>query len=72
MILVKKNIENKQIAVIGLGYFALPLAVDFAEEYPVIGLDINTNRVDELQKGKDTTLDVQTSEVLVFLKPPIL
>ena len=41
--------ESKQfIAVIGLGYVGLPLAVEFAKKYPVVGFDINKNRVEEL------------------------
>ncbi len=46
------------IGVIGLGYVGLPLAVEFAKKYPVIGFDINQKRVDELRKGKDFTLEV--------------
>lgn len=51
---------NKQpkIAIIGLGYVGLPLAVAFAEKYPVIGLDINQARVMELMGGHDFTLEV--------------
>jgi len=46
------------ISIIGLGYVGLPLAVAFAEKYPVIGLDINKKRVDELKSGHDHTLEV--------------
>ena len=46
------------ISIIGLGYVGLPLAVAFAEKYPVIGLDINKKRVDELKSGHDYTLEV--------------
>ena len=53
------KLENSKIGIIGLGYVGLPLAVAFAEKYPVIGLDINTNRVDELQMGIDATLEVE-------------
>lgn len=48
-----------KIAVIGLGYVGLPLARLFATKYPVIGFDINQNRVDELNSGKDSTLEVE-------------
>ncbi|MFZ1524200.1 MAG: nucleotide sugar dehydrogenase [Saprospiraceae bacterium] len=48
-----------KIAIIGLGYVGLPLAVEFAKKYPVIGFDINQARVDELNKGKDSTLEVE-------------
>jgi UDP-N-acetyl-D-galactosamine dehydrogenase len=48
-----------KIAVIGLGYVGLPLARLFATKYPVVGFDINQNRVDELNKGEDSTLEVE-------------
>lgn len=48
-----------KIAIIGLGYVGLPLAVEFAKKYPVIGFDINQKRVDELNQGKDFTLEVE-------------
>jgi UDP-N-acetyl-D-galactosamine dehydrogenase len=47
------------ISIIGLGYVGLPLAVAFAEKYPVIGFDINKKRVDELKSGHDHTLEVE-------------
>ena len=47
--------ENNKIAIIGLGYVGLPLARLFATKYPVIGFDINLNRVQELKKGIDDT-----------------
>lgn len=49
---------EKKIAVIGLGYVGLPLAVEFAKQYPTVGFDINGLRVDELMKGHDRTLEV--------------
>jgi UDP-N-acetyl-D-galactosamine dehydrogenase len=57
------KLENSKIAIIGLGYVGLPLAVAFAEKYSVIGLDINTSRVDELQKGTDSTLEVENDHL---------
>lgn len=48
-----------KIAVIGLGYVGLPLARLFATKYPVIGFDINPNRVKELQSGIDSTLEIE-------------
>ena len=48
-----------KIAVIGLGYVGLPLAVEFAKKYPVVGFDINQKRVDGLNAGKDDTLEVE-------------
>jgi len=47
-----------KIAVIGLGYVGLPLARLFATQYPVVGFDINKNRVAELQSGVDSTLEI--------------
>ncbi|NVJ47212.1 MAG: nucleotide sugar dehydrogenase [Cytophagia bacterium] len=48
-----------KIAIIGLGYVGLPLAVAFAEKYEVIGFDINESRVKELNQGHDHTLEVE-------------
>jgi UDP-N-acetyl-D-galactosamine dehydrogenase len=44
---------------IGLGYVGLPLAVEFAKHYPVIGFDINQHRIDSINKGHDDTLEVE-------------
>jgi UDP-N-acetyl-D-glucosamine/UDP-N-acetyl-D-galactosamine dehydrogenase len=54
---------EKKIAVIGLGYVGLPLAVEFAKKYPTIGFDINTNRVNELMSGHDHTLEVEDADL---------
>ncbi|GFD96219.1 UDP-N-acetyl-D-galactosamine dehydrogenase [Alteromonas sp. KUL156] len=51
--------NDKKIAVIGLGYVGLPLARLFATKYPVIGFDINKDRVEELMSGVDSTLEVE-------------
>lgn len=51
-------LENTKIAVIGLGYVGLPLARLFATKYPVIGFDINQGRINELNSGTDSTLEV--------------
>jgi UDP-N-acetyl-D-galactosamine dehydrogenase len=50
--------KNTKIAIIGLGYVGLPLAVEFAKKYQVVGFDINATRVEELKKGTDHTLEV--------------
>lgn len=55
---------SKKIAVIGLGYVGLPLAVEFGRSRSVLGFDINQSRIEELQKGVDSTLEV-SSEALV-------
>ena len=51
------DLQNKTIAIIGLGYVGLPLAVEFGKIRPVIGFDINRSRIDELKAGKDHTLE---------------
>ena len=61
------NSENIKIAVIGLGYVGLPLAVEFAKKYTVVGFDINQERVEELKKAKDNTLEVKESDLLSVL-----
>jgi len=55
--------SNKKIALIGLGYVGLPLAVEFGKKREVIGFDINQTRVDELKKGLDTTLETTKQEI---------
>ncbi|MFZ4561661.1 MAG: nucleotide sugar dehydrogenase [Saprospiraceae bacterium] len=56
------------IAIIGLGYVGLPLAVEFAKKYPVLGYDIHQRRVEELQSGQDSTLEVEDSALRAVLK----
>ena len=56
--------EDIRIAVIGLGYVGLPLAIAFSEKHPVTGYDTNSNRIKELQDGEDTTLQVRPTELL--------
>ncbi len=51
------------IAIVGLGYVGLPLAVAFAKKYAVIGFDINETRVKDLQNGKDNTLECSEEEI---------
>ena len=53
----------KKIAVIGLGYVGLPLAVAFGEKHPVVGFDINAKRVAELKQGEDFTREVSADEL---------
>jgi UDP-N-acetyl-D-glucosamine/UDP-N-acetyl-D-galactosamine dehydrogenase len=52
---------NKKIAVIGLGYVGLPMAVEFGKIHPIIGFDIKQRRIDELRSGLDATLEVESS-----------
>lgn len=61
-------LANKRIAVIGLGYVGLPLAVEFSKKYSVIGFDINKKRIDELNSGFDITRETDSTELLEVLK----
>jgi UDP-N-acetyl-D-galactosamine dehydrogenase len=56
--------RNKKIAVIGLGYVGLPLAVEFGKKFEVIGFDINKNRIDLLKKNEDPNLEISKKEFL--------
>lgn len=55
--------SDKKIAIIGLGYVGLPLAVEFGKKFDTIGFDINESRIQELKQGKDTTLEVDSKEL---------
>ncbi len=55
--------SNQQIAVIGLGYVGLPLAVEFGKIRSVLGFDINADRIAELRSGKDSTLEVSPASL---------
>lgn len=56
---MNSELKDVKIAIIGLGYVGLPLAVEFAKKYPTVGFDINTKRVEELSAGRDNTLEVE-------------
>ncbi len=56
--------EGIRVGIIGLGYVGLPLAVEFAKQYHVVGLDINESRIKELKKGHDCTLEVESKDLL--------
>lgn len=58
----------KKIAIIGLGYVGLPLAVEFSKKYPVIGFDIDNKRINELIAGEDSTLEIEKKELSKVLK----
>ena len=69
------NLDNSVIAVIGLGYVGLPLAVEFGKRRAIIGFDIKASRIAELQAGKDSTLEVgyeefQSAKQLKFTTDP--
>jgi len=55
--------KNTKIAIIGLGYVGLPLAVEFAKKYQVVGFDINKQRIKELRQNKDVTLETESFEL---------
>ena len=57
------NQKNVRLAVIGLGYVGLPLAVEFGKQLPVVGFDINSRRIAELKAGHDRTLEVPGDEL---------
>lgn len=57
------TVENAKIAIIGLGYVGLPLAIEFGKKYDVLGFDINAERVKELQEGKDRTQEANIQEL---------
>jgi len=58
----------KKIAIIGQGYVGLPLAVEFAQHFAVLGFDINHECVEELNNGKDRTLEVDLDKLNKGLK----
>ena len=60
--------NSKQIAIIGLGYVGLPLAIEFAKYYNVTGFDINEARIAELNNGEDHTLEADADELKKLLK----
>ena len=66
------KLNNPKIAVIGLGYVGLPLAVEFGKNFPTVGFDINTNRVQELQDGYDHTLEVEDTDLRSVITPDLL
>jgi UDP-N-acetyl-D-glucosamine/UDP-N-acetyl-D-galactosamine dehydrogenase len=57
------NTNNTKIAIIGLGYVGLPLAVEFGKIFTTIGFDINKSRIEELVTGSDSTLEVEFNQL---------
>src|SRR5690606_20911360 len=55
----RQRIAEARIAIIGLGYVGLPLAVEFGKRYDTVGFDINAGRIAELKQGRDGTLEVE-------------
>ena len=59
----QSQLKDIKLAIIGLGYVGLPLAVEFGKQRPVIGFDINAERIAALQQGQDTTLETTDKEL---------
>ncbi|WP_069659268.1 nucleotide sugar dehydrogenase [Arcticibacter eurypsychrophilus] len=59
--------KNARIAVIGLGYVGLPLAIEFAKKYAVLGFDINQGRVKELSEGRDRTQEADIDDLQLVM-----
>lgn len=57
------ELSELKIAIIGLGYVGLPLAVEFGKKVAVVGFDIHQKRIDELKSGTDHTLEVSPEEL---------
>ncbi|GAA4411936.1 nucleotide sugar dehydrogenase [Advenella faeciporci] len=57
------QVEDIKVALVGLGYVGLPLAVEFGKKRPVLGFDINQKRITQLQGGQDHTLEVSDEEL---------
>ena len=62
-LLARIEAREARLAVIGLGYVGLPLAVEFGKQYEVVGFDIRARRLDELRAGNDRTLEVSAAEL---------
>ena len=58
-----QDIKTARIGIVGLGYVGLPLAIEFGKQYPTIGLDVKTKRIDELRSGVDSTCEVDADEL---------
>jgi UDP-N-acetyl-D-galactosamine dehydrogenase len=61
--LTPDNLKDTRIAIVGLGYVGLPLAVEFGRHYDTVGFDINAARVAELAAGRDSTLEASAEEL---------
>jgi UDP-N-acetyl-D-glucosamine/UDP-N-acetyl-D-galactosamine dehydrogenase len=58
------KLENIKIAIVGLGYVGLPLAIEFGKKYSTIGFDINQTRIDELNNGYDRTKEIEKESLI--------
>ena len=59
--------NQKKIALIGIGYVGLPLAVEFGKKFDTVGYDLNKKRIQELNDGLDRTLEVTKEELVLSL-----
>lgn len=62
-------LSDKKIAIIGLGYVGLPLAIEFGKKYNVLGFDIDAGRVQELSEGKDRTKEANLEDLMAVINP---
>src|SRR5271166_2430613 len=60
---VMKHLSELKLAVIGLGYVGLPLAVEFSKRFPVVAFDVNPARIEALRAGRDATLELSEEEL---------
>src|SRR6266513_27103 len=67
--LVSNMTEKTIIAVVGLGYVGLPLAVEFGKHYPTIGFDLSTAKIDAYRKFNDPTGEVSEADLIVVAVP---
>ena len=65
ILIMKDKIKNytAKIAVIGLGYVGLPLAVEFGRKFDVVGFDVNVSRLEMLRRGVDVTLETSSEDL---------
>lgn len=60
-----REVDGARVAVVGLGYVGLPLAVEFAKQFQVVGFDIKPQRIEQLRACRDQTLEVEPEELVV-------
>jgi len=63
-----KRLEQSKIAIIGLGYVGLPLAIEFGKKYAVVGFDINRERIEELSRGEDRTKEADMEGLMCAME----
>src|SRR5512143_247336 len=62
--MAKQIMKERKVAIVGLGYVGLPIAVAFGKQHRVIGFDINTSKIEELREGFDRTGEVSTADLM--------